>query len=89
MQRLLILFDLDNTLVDRRGTLTDWAAAFTAQHSLADEEQAYVLGVVAEWAYPSTFDAIRTRYRLPTSAAELWRALWPACGLLALFRDLS
>src|SRR5689334_2851401 len=30
--------------------------------------------MVAERAYPSTFDAIRARYRLPTSTAELWRA---------------
>jgi HAD superfamily hydrolase (TIGR01549 family) len=74
VQRLLILFDLDNTLVDRRGTLADWAAEFTARHALEDEEQANVLGMVAERAYPSTFDAIRTRYRLPMPTAELWRA---------------
>lgn len=74
MQRLLVLFDLDNTLVDRRGTLADWAAEFTARHGLDDEEQAYVLGLVAERAYPSTFDAIRTQYRLPMSTDELWRA---------------
>ncbi|MFF6781322.1 HAD-IA family hydrolase [Streptomyces sp. NPDC012510] len=74
MQRLLVLFDLDNTLVDRRGTLAAWAAEFTARHRLADEEQAYVLSMVAERAYPSTFDAIRIRYRLPMPTAELWRA---------------
>ncbi|GGZ85617.1 HAD family hydrolase [Streptomyces bluensis] len=73
MHRLLVLFDLDNTLVDRRGTLADWAAEFTARHDLGDEERAYVLSMVAERAYPSTFDAIRTRYRLPMSAAELWQ----------------
>ncbi|MFF7788007.1 HAD-IA family hydrolase [Streptomyces sp. NPDC007991] len=74
MQRLLVLFDLDNTLVDRRETLADWAAEFTARHGLEDKEQAYVLGVVSERAYPSTFDAIRTRYLLPVSTAGLWRA---------------
>ncbi|MEU0208372.1 HAD family hydrolase [Streptomyces canus] len=74
MLRLFVLFDLDNTLVDRRGTLVDWAVEFTARHRLADEEQAYVLSMVAERAYPCTFDAIRIRYRLPTSTAELWRA---------------
>ncbi|MFG2584496.1 HAD family hydrolase [Streptomyces malaysiensis] len=72
MQRL-VLFDLDNTLVDRQGTLADWAAEFTARHCLEDEDRAYVLGMVAERAYPSTFDSIRTRYRLPMSTAELWR----------------
>ncbi|MGK5446378.1 HAD family hydrolase [Streptomyces radiopugnans] len=74
MQRPLVLFDLDNTLVDRRGTLGDWAAQFTAGHGLGDEERAYVLDMVTERAYPSTFEAIRTRYRLPISAAELWHA---------------
>ncbi|MGW0879603.1 HAD family hydrolase [Streptomyces sp. NPDC002671] len=74
MQRFLVLFDLDNTLVDRRGALADWAAEFTARHGLEDEEQGYVLGMVAERAYPSTFDVIRSRYRLPMSTDELWRA---------------
>lgn len=70
----LVLFDLDNTLVDRRGTLADWAAEFVTEHGLEDEEQAYVLGMVAERAYPSTFDVIRTWYGLPTATEELWRA---------------
>ncbi|WP_330289972.1 HAD family hydrolase [Streptomyces sp. NBC_00576] len=74
MQPPLVLFDLDNTLVDRRGTLADWTAGFTAQHGLGDEDQANVLDMVAERAYPFTFDVIRTRYRLPMSTAELWRA---------------
>ncbi|MET9849716.1 HAD family hydrolase [Streptomyces ossamyceticus] len=74
MQRHLALFDLDNTLVDRRGTLNAWAAEFTVRHGLGDGERAYVLGMVADRAYPSTFDVIRTRYRLRMSTAELWRA---------------
>ncbi|MFF1725630.1 HAD family hydrolase [Streptomyces sviceus] len=74
MQRRLVLFDLDNTLVDRRRTLSNWAAEFTARHGLEDEEQVHALDMVAERAYPSTFDAIRTRYRLPMSTEELWRA---------------
>jgi putative hydrolase of the HAD superfamily len=71
-----VLFDLDNTLVDRRGTLAGWAAEFVSRHGLGDGEQAYVLGAVAERAYPSTFDAIRARYRLDTSVEELWRAYY-------------
>ncbi|WP_329219686.1 HAD-IA family hydrolase [Streptomyces sp. NBC_01485] len=73
MQRLLVLFDLDNTLVDRQRALADWAAEFTTRHGLEDEEQAHVLDMVAERAYPSTFDVIRARYQLATSTAELWR----------------
>ncbi|MFJ4829315.1 hypothetical protein ACIP79_05220 [Streptomyces sp. NPDC088747] len=61
MQRPLVFFDLDNTLVDRWGTLADWATEFATQHGLEDEEQAHILDMVAERAYPCTFDAIRTR----------------------------
>ncbi|MFJ9005228.1 hypothetical protein [Streptomyces canus] len=32
MQRPLVLFDLDNTLVDRRGTLADWAVKLLKTH---------------------------------------------------------
>ncbi|MFI0718308.1 HAD family hydrolase [Streptomyces sp. NPDC021224] len=74
MRLPFVLFDLDNTLVDRRGTLAGWAAAFTARHGLGDEEQAYVLGLVSERTYLSTFGAIRAHYRLSASAEELWRA---------------
>ncbi|MEV7750802.1 HAD family hydrolase [Streptomyces griseofuscus] len=74
MQRRLVLFDLDNTLVDRRGTLVDWAAGFANRHGLGPEERAYVLSMVVERAYPSTFDVIRSRYRLPMATDELWRA---------------
>ncbi|MFJ3544021.1 hypothetical protein ACIPQH_17860 [Streptomyces rubiginosohelvolus] len=34
------LFDLDNTLVDRRGTLVDWAAELTTQHGLSHDDRA-------------------------------------------------
>ncbi|MFF4086363.1 HAD family hydrolase [Streptomyces nigra] len=74
MRRPLVLFDLDDTLVDRRGALADWAAEFTARQGLEHEEQALVLEMVAERAYPSTFASIRARYRLPMSTAELWGA---------------
>lgn len=74
MRRPLVLFDLDDTLVDRRGKLAAWAAGFATRHGLGDEEQVYVLGAVAERAYPATFDSIRSCYRLPVSAADLWRA---------------
>lgn len=40
----------------------------------------YVLRMVAERAYPATFEAIRTRYRLTASVEELWRAY---CGSIA------
>lgn len=80
MRRPFVLFDLDNTLVDRRGTLDGWAAEFVSRHDLADEARTYVLGMVSERTYPSIFEAIRTRYRLTAPAGELWRAY---CGDIA------
>ncbi|GAA4684444.1 HAD family hydrolase [Streptomyces chumphonensis] len=74
MRHPLALFDLDNTLVDRQGTLAEWAAGFVARHGLDTEEQSHLVGMVAARAHPPTFDAIRARYRLPPSATELWRA---------------
>ncbi|MFJ2632206.1 HAD family hydrolase [Streptomyces sp. NPDC087422] len=73
MRRPLVLFDLDNTLVDRRGTLDGWAAEFVSRHGLGDEARTYVLGMVSERTYPSTFDTIRTRFRLTAPTEELWR----------------
>ncbi len=74
VRRPLVLFDLDNTLVDRRGTLGGWAAGFVSRHGLGDEARTYVLGMVSERTYPSTFDTIRTRFRLTAPTEELWRA---------------
>jgi putative hydrolase of the HAD superfamily len=74
VRRPLVLFDLDNTLVDRRGTLAAWAAQFTSRHGLGDQEQGDLLEMVAERTYPSTFGAIRTRYGLHASVEELWRS---------------
>ncbi|MFF8603933.1 hypothetical protein ACF065_31545 [Streptomyces sp. NPDC015232] len=58
--RLFVFFDLDNTLVDRRGTLADWSAEFTARHDLADEEQAHVLGEVTPKVPTLPFYAARS-----------------------------
>ncbi|GGT18738.1 hypothetical protein GCM10010271_22360 [Streptomyces kurssanovii] len=72
MQRLVI-FDLDNTLVDRQGPLSDWVSAFSAQHALDDDARLHLLHFVRERACPETFEAIRNQYGLAPSAAALWR----------------
>ncbi|GGN96832.1 noncanonical pyrimidine nucleotidase, YjjG family protein [Streptomyces albiflavescens] len=72
MQRLVI-FDLDNTLVDRQGPLADWVSAFSAQHALDDDARLRLLQFVRERACPETFEAIRNQYGLAPSAATLWR----------------
>lgn len=72
MQRLVI-FDLDNTLVDRQGPLADWVSAFSTQHALDDDSRLHLLQFVQERACPETFEAIRSQYGLVPSAAALWR----------------
>ncbi|MDT9689498.1 HAD family hydrolase [Streptomyces sp. P9(2023)] len=72
MQRLVI-FDLDNTLVDRQGPLSDWVSAFSAQYALDDDARLHLLHFVRERACPETFEAIRNQYGLAPSAAALWR----------------
>lgn len=72
MRPPLVLFDLDNTLVDRQGTLASWVAGFVARHGLGEVEYEYVLGLVRERTYPATFEAIRARCDLSAPASELW-----------------
>lgn len=72
MQRL-VLFDLDNTLIDRNGAIHDWAVQFAARHSLADHAATQLVELVQERAFPVTFETIRAQYRLQPSAKTLWR----------------
>ncbi|MGW1374745.1 HAD family hydrolase [Streptomyces sp. NPDC002446] len=72
MQRLVI-FDLDNTLVDRQGPLAIWVSAFSAQHALDDPARARLLQVVRERASPETFEVIRAQHGLAPSPEMLWR----------------
>ncbi|MEU3971338.1 HAD family hydrolase [Streptomyces bacillaris] len=72
MQRL-VLFDLDNTLIDRKGAIQEWAVQFAARHSLADHAVTQLVELVQERAFPVTFETIRAQYRLQPSAKTLWR----------------
>ncbi|WP_240676540.1 HAD family hydrolase [Streptomyces sp. B27] len=72
MQRL-VLFDLDNTLIDRNGAIHDWAVQFAARHSLADHAATQLVELVQERASPVTFETVRAQYRLQPSAKTLWR----------------
>ncbi|MGY4969585.1 HAD family hydrolase [Streptomyces nigrescens] len=72
MQRLVI-FDLDNTLVDRQSCLEDWISVFSSQHALDDHARAHLLQSVRDRAYPETFEAIRAQYGLDPSPEMLWR----------------
>ncbi|MER0478614.1 HAD family hydrolase [Streptomyces sp. Edi2] len=69
----MAIFDLDNTLVDRQGPLTDWVSEFSSQYALSDLDRADLLQLVHARAYPSAFEAIRAQYGLTPSAEALWR----------------
>lgn len=71
MQRL-VLFDLDDTLVDRSGAVTAWATHFATRYQLGDRGRSQVSDLVQERTSPCTFEEIRTRFGLAPSAASLW-----------------
>ncbi|MER7724672.1 HAD family hydrolase [Streptomyces sp. NPDC096323] len=72
MQKL-VLFDLDNTLIDRNGAIREWAAQFTARYSLPDHASTQLIEAVQERAFPATFESIRVQHRLRPTADSLWR----------------
>ncbi|WP_327417634.1 HAD family hydrolase [Streptomyces sp. NBC_01233] len=72
MQRLVI-FDLDNTLLDRQGLLADWCTAFSAQYFLDEQTQGRLLEFVRERACLETFKVIRAEHGLEPAPETLWR----------------
>lgn len=69
----LALFDLDDTLIDRRRTLSAVIARFACRHGLDDIDRATVLDRLAERARPEDFSAIRSAYGLASPSEDLWR----------------
>ncbi|MFI1954446.1 HAD family hydrolase [Streptomyces xinghaiensis] len=70
--RPLVLFDLDNTLVDRQRALTDWVAGYQSHHGLSCEQRRWLFGLLADRATPAHFERIRNRFGLAESASSLW-----------------
>jgi phosphoglycolate phosphatase-like HAD superfamily hydrolase len=68
----LVLFDLDNTLVDRRLTLADWAASFRERHGLDAEAESWLLTLLADRATPANFGQVHDRFSLAESPTALW-----------------
>lgn len=73
MQRL-VLFDLDNTLVDRAVGLRSWAEEFCRRHGLNGEAAAWIVEADGDGLAPkeSFFSELRRRYRLHDSVEQLW-----------------
>ncbi|MCZ7456105.1 HAD family hydrolase [Streptomyces sp. WMMC940] len=68
----VVLFDLDNTLVDRQLALVHWAASFRGRYGFSQEDGAWLANLLAERAAPEHFEAVRVRFRLSEPADVLW-----------------
>ncbi|MFD5879492.1 HAD family hydrolase [Streptomyces yangpuensis] len=72
MQRL-VLFDLDDTLIDRRRALEASVARLASRHGLAPDGRADVLERLEKRATIADFSVIRRLHGLTAPARELWR----------------
>jgi putative hydrolase of the HAD superfamily len=70
---VLALFDLDNTLIDRRGTLEDWTRAFVRSRRLPREAELVICDRLRARAYPTDFVYLREVLELSDSPDDLWR----------------
>ncbi|MFC7534898.1 HAD family hydrolase [Actinoplanes sp. GCM10030250] len=73
MQRL-VLFDLDNTLVDRGEAFRRWAAGFCEERNLPADSLAWLLREDRDGLVPRDlfFGDVRERFGLGESAESLW-----------------
>lgn len=70
----LVLFDLDNTLVDRAAGLRAWAAELCTEHGIAREEARWIEQTDGDGLLPKEefLSRVRERYTLAASVPELW-----------------
>lgn len=71
----LALFDLDDTLVDRRAAFNVWAEQFAAARGLGDRDVRFLVRTGAQHAGPMDgfFAMICEAFDLPDDPGELWR----------------
>ncbi|MFJ8990536.1 HAD family hydrolase [Streptomyces sp. NPDC102279] len=69
---MLVLFDLDNTLIDRSASLDEWARAFIRSHSLPGGAYAIICAQLCERAYPEDFVALQTVLGIGDDPWNLW-----------------
>jgi len=69
----LVLFDLDNTLIDRAEVFRRWGSCFVAQRGLAPDELSWLIDQDNDGLTPKDafFDAVRTRYAVSEDTAAL------------------
>ncbi|MBA4864349.1 HAD family hydrolase [Streptomyces sp. PSKA54] len=70
---MLALFDLDHTLIDRRGGLEDWARGFARSRRLPGGAESVICERLRERAYPADFVHLREALGLSDDPGDLWR----------------
>ncbi|GGO55356.1 hypothetical protein GCM10012287_46470 [Streptomyces daqingensis] len=70
---MLALFDLDNTLIDRNGSLVGWAQGFAQSRQLPDGAENVICERLRERAYPADFVHLRAALGLGDDPGDLWR----------------
>ncbi|MFF4567184.1 HAD family hydrolase [Streptomyces sp. NPDC001435] len=69
---MLALFDLDNTLIDRRGGLEKWARGFVRSRRLPQGAVSTICDRLRERAYPADFVDLRALLGLSDDPDDLW-----------------
>jgi putative hydrolase of the HAD superfamily len=70
---VLALFDLDNTLINRRSGLDAWARSFVRSRHLPAEAESVICERLRERAYPADFAYLRETLSLSDAPGDLWR----------------
>ncbi|MGW5058615.1 HAD family hydrolase [Streptomyces sp. NPDC004096] len=70
---MLALFDLDNTLIDRREGLAGWVHGFVQSRCLPSGAESVICERLRERAYPADFVYLRETLGLHDDPGDLWR----------------
>lgn len=70
----LVLFDLDNTLVDRGYAVTEAVFRLCTANGYGPGVETWMRTELADRAHPADFARLQATFALPDSAEELWQA---------------
>ncbi|MEU4729619.1 HAD family hydrolase [Streptomyces sp. NPDC023588] len=69
----LVIFDLDQTLVDRQSALSDTVAGLCRAHALGPDAEQWLRTELADRANAADFARLREAFGLEVPAAQLWQ----------------
>ncbi|NUW43270.1 HAD family hydrolase [Nonomuraea rhodomycinica] len=87
--RRLVLFDLDNTLVDRLDAFRRWVREFADRRGLGDGAVEWMVRLDGDGGLPMDvfFGRVRERFSLPEPAEELWEEYRDGMPRLVVCRE--